>query len=285
MSDLRDSILRHGGHPGQGGSDDPELGGRRGSGGAATTIAVVLVLAGAAWLGIRKWSSRQEVLPTVGSRGSAAATASAATTRPAAPLPPLDASDALVRQMLATVSAHPQLASWLVTDDLVRRFVATVINLAEGASPASHVRFLQPAGAFRAGASGTESNTDWFVDPSSFHRYDVVTEVLLSLDPARAAELHRRLHPLLDSAYAELGNPASSFDATLAAAIDRLLAVPVPPQPVAVVPGDGQFVYADPALEERSAAERHLLRLGPDNQQRDQLKLRELRRALALPPA
>jgi hypothetical protein len=278
MSELHDSVLRHRGPTG---SDDPDFGGRRSSGVAvATWIAVAAVLAAAAWLGIRKWSAAQHVLPEVGSRGSAAATAPAPT-RPATPLPPLDASDALVRELVSTLSAHPQLAGWLVTDGLVRRFVAAVINVAEGSSPESHLRFLRPAGEFRAGASGD----GWFVEPSSFHRYDLVTDVVVSLDPARAAELHRRLHPLFDSAYAELGNPASSFDATLAAAIDRLLAVPIPAPPVAVVPAEGQFAYADPALEETSAAERHLLRFGPENARRLQVKLRELRRALDLPPA
>jgi hypothetical protein len=277
MSELHDSVLRHRGPTRP---DDPDFGGRRSSGVAvATWIAVAAVLAAAAWLGIRKWSAAQSVLPEVGTRGSAAAAAPA--TRPATPLPPLDASDALVRDLVSTLSAHPQLASWLVTDGLVRRFVAAVINVAEGSSPETHLRFLRPAGEFRAGASGD----DWFVEPSSFHRYDLVTDVVVSLDPARTAELYRRLHPLFDGAYAELGNPASSFDATLAAAIDRLLAVPIPEPPVALVPAEGQFAYADSALEERSAAERHLLRFGPENARRLQVKLRELRRALDLPPA
>jgi hypothetical protein len=52
-------------------------------------------------------------------------------------LPTLGASDALVRELVEALSSHPTLASWLVSDDLVRWFV--VVDVARGLSPSFRV--------------------------------------------------------------------------------------------------------------------------------------------------
>jgi len=245
----------------------------------AAVIGVALLVGAGAWYAFRQTARSQPKAPVAG----AVATTPGAETpaQPAAdPLPPLDQSDALVRELAARLGAHPQLARWLVTEELARRFVASVVNVAEGTSPGTHLRFLAPEGAFDA------SNRDgrWYADPSSFRRYDLVTDVFDSLDPAATAALFERLHPLFDAAYAEIGNPASSFDATLALALGNLLRVPIPEPPVELVPQGIAFAYADRTLEERTVAEKHLLRLGPDNALRVQAKLRALAGTLGIEP-
>ena len=64
-------------------------------------------------------------------------------------LPELDGSDAWLRDLIGQLSAHPELAEWLVTDEMARRFVAIVDNLAEGTSPRSHLPFMEPDEAFK----------------------------------------------------------------------------------------------------------------------------------------
>lgn len=198
---------------------------------------------------------------------------------PARALPALDASDGLVRELAARLSSHPQLAAWLVNDELVRRFVATVVNVAEGTSPQSHLRFLRPGAGFEI----RESAGRLYVDPSSFRRHDLATEVFASLDAAAAAELFRDLHPLFDDAYRELGSPERSFDQTLALAVDKLVSAPLPRPPFEVVPQGTVYAWADRGLEGLDAAAKLMLRAGPDNARRIQAKLDELARALALP--
>jgi hypothetical protein len=44
------------------------------------------------------------------------------------------------------------------------------------------------------------------------------------------------------------------------------------------------YAYASPELEGLSRAQKHLLRMGPQNMQTLQAKLRELQGALGLPP-
>ena len=111
----------------------------------------------------------------------------------------------------------------------------------------------------------------------------MLPEVLYSLDTAGTAELFHRIHPLLDEAYAEIGDPNLTFDQTLARAIGRLEAVPVPQTPIEVVPQGGAWAFADHGLEQRTLPEKQLLRLGPANERLVQSKLAELAKALGLP--
>jgi len=206
------------------------------------------------------------------------AAAPAAAPAPARPLPPLDASDAFVREAAALLSSRAELAGWLAHEGLVRRYVAVVANVAEGTSPAPHVGFLRPAGGFTT-LGGANAAT---IDPASFRRHDLATAVFTSLDAAAAARLHRELTPLIDAAWSEIGEPGRRFDDVLTTAIGRLVAVPVPEGPVAVVADGAVWQYADPALASLPAAEKHLLRLGPDNARAVQAKLRQLAAALGL---
>lgn len=250
-----------------------------GMGIAVGAVVVVVAVAGIAfWL----WRDRQPPAPPAAGAEPAAAAAEAAppvATVPARALPALAASDALVRELAATLSRHPRLAAWLASDELIRRFVASVVNLAEGTSPNRHLGFLRPSEPFRARRSGGR----WFVDPESYRRYDLLTEVIVSIDSAAAARLYAELHPLLDQAYGEIGNPTSTFDATLGRAAANLLAVPVPEGTPELVEQTSSFHWADHRLEESPAAEKHLMRLGPANARRVKEKLRELVEAAAIP--
>lgn len=191
-------------------------------------------------------------------------------------LPPVQDSDALLRGELAGVGSDPAWLAWLDEKDLARRFVSAVSLIAEGDSPRPVLPFLAPGGSFKA----SEREGVTFVDPRSYARYDKVAQVVDSLDAARAGAAYRALRPLLDQAYQEIAPPGAKLDAVLARAMDRLLAVPVPEGDVELVSKGLVYTFADPTLEERSAAEKHLLRMGPENQRKVQAKLRELRAAL-----
>jgi hypothetical protein len=64
-------------------------------------------------------------------------------------LPPLDQSDLLVRELVKQITSHPRVAAWLATDGLIRNFTVTVANIAEGLTPARHLRALRPSSRFR----------------------------------------------------------------------------------------------------------------------------------------
>ena len=245
---------------------------------AGPWIAVVVVVAIVALAGTWFWLRRSAPPPPAEAATATAPAPAAAPTPAAEPLPQLDASDDWVRERAAALSGQPRLAAWLTADRLVRRFVTAVVAVAEGISPASQLRFLTPDDGFRV----RKSNGRWYVDPASYQRYDGVAEVFDSIDPDAAAALYRRLHPLLDQAFREIGDPRQGLDATLAAAIDELVAEPVPEGPLQVVPQGAVWEWADHDLAQWSAARKHLLRMGPDNAGKVQAQLRRLAAALGL---
>lgn len=188
-------------------------------------------------------------------------------------LPPLNASDDWLRPIVAKLSASPDLARWLVTDDLVRRFTAAVDNVARGESPRPHLGFLAPDEEFAV----IERGGAVYPDPSSYDRYDRVAAVVDSIDAAGAAELYRQLAPLLQQGYRELGYPNRDFDDVLDRAIRNLLATPLTAaeQP-RLEPGVESYSFRDPRLESLSPAQKQLLRMGPDNAAVVLDKLREI---------
>jgi hypothetical protein len=189
----------------------------------------------------------------------------------------LSTSDAVVRELAASLSANPKLAAWLVNEDLVRRFVTSVDNIASGVSPQAQLEFLRPAEGFEVDEKGGEI---FVIDPSSYRRYDLPAQVFASFDTAGTVALYSELKPLMDEAYAEIGPRGRSFDDRLDAAFDQLLAVPVLKGPVRVNQLVVTYAWADEELEQMSSAQRHLLRMGPENVSLIQSKLEELRAAL-----
>jgi hypothetical protein len=252
---------------------------RPGGGGWIFAVVALLLLAAGGWYWSRRERTPQPAPPAVGAPAPAiaeSAPAAPGATEPDFVLPPLGASDAVVRELVARLSAHPRLLAWLAHDELIRRFVATVANLAEGTSPNAHLRFAIPGEPFLV----REVEGRLQVDPASYRRYDLLADIVVSLDTPGAAELYRRLRPLCERAYGELGYPETGFHEALERALARLLAVRVPEGPVEIVPSATVYAYADPGLQESSAAAKHLLRLGPGNATRIQAKLRELAASL-----
>jgi len=189
----------------------------------------------------------------------------------------LKTSDAVVRELAAGLSSNPKLAAWLVNDDLIRRFTASVNNIAAGMSPRAHLEFLRPKEGFEVDRRGGDVLV---IDEHSYHRYDLPSAVFSSLDTEGTVALYRELKPLIDEAYREIAPPGRSFDDRLQAALDHMLAVPVVDGPTQVLERVVTYAWADDELEAMSGAQRHLLRMGPDNVRKIQSKLSELKVAL-----
>jgi len=195
-------------------------------------------------------------------------------------LPTLDASDAVVRGLATGVLSNPTLAEWLVTDDLIRRFVEAVVDISRGSSPVPALAVMVPDEPVTVRPSGDHL----VMDPRSYRRYDALGDVFASLDPRDAANVYRRLLPLFQEAYLEIGLPDGDFQDVLARAIQNLLAVEVPEGPFRVREAVGRYVYEDESIEALTPAQKHLYRLGPENARKVQEKLREIALELGLTP-
>ena len=120
------------------------------------------------------------------------------------------------------------------------------------------------------------------IDPTSYQRFNLLVDVIESLDTAGTAELYQAMRPLCQQAYQNLGYPGDDFDATLSRAVNRLLATPVVDRPIVLEKKITAYRFEDPALEELSPATKQFLRLGPENLKRLQSKVRAMARAIGL---
>jgi hypothetical protein len=187
----------------------------------------------------------------------------------------VEESDPLVRDMVKNISTNPKLIQWLMTKDIIRKFTAAVDNIANGLSPRAHIDFFQPDGEFDV----LEKDGSLYIDPESYQRYDPVANVFATLDAEDTVTLFRRFKPVIDDAYINLGYPNTDFEVTLKKAINELLEVPVV-KDVLLESRVISYKMVDPELEKLSQAQKHLIRMGPENIRRIQQKLRELRSAL-----
>ncbi len=266
---------------------EPELGAdidRREPNWPLIWVAVLLVIA---ILGVYfgYFRGRQKALesppsPEVAAPAPETAPLPEAATEVAIELPALDASDELIRDLVGKLSEHPKLATWLASDELVRRFAVAVDNVAEGKSPRRHLPFLAPREEF---ASAYE-NGHAVVDPESYRRYDAPAKLFASLDAAEVARLYLTIEPLIAEAYRDLGYPDRDFRTVLGRAIGLLVSTPIPSSSVALLPKVSSFEFADPSLEKLTPAQKHLLRMGPENARLVQDKLAQIRDELGLEP-
>lgn len=173
----------------------------------------------------------------------------------------LDESDDLVRKLAGELSSHPKLAMWLMSDELIRKFVAAVDNIANGQSPGAQVDFFKPEGEFKV----IQEAGEYFLDPESYKRYDLVAEVFASLNPKGCVTLYKQLTPAIQEAYKDLGYPNADFNNTLKKAMMELLEVPIVEENIELEKEVVTYTLVDSDLETLSSAQKHLLRMGPDN--------------------
>jgi len=195
-------------------------------------------------------------------------------------VPPLDASDTLVRTLVQALSESPAVMAWLPTNGLIRNFTVVVANIADGATPALHLKVLRPSSPFRI----VERDGSPYVDPRSYDRYAVIADAVASVDPAGAARLYATLKPRIEEAHRDLGSPDRSFDRTLEHAIVTLLETPIVDGQVRLKLKGIGYAYADDRLESLTAAQKQLLRMGPRNVRIIEARLREIALALGIPP-
>jgi len=192
-------------------------------------------------------------------------------------LPPLNETDALVRELVKKISSHPRVAAWLATDDLIRSFTTAATNVAEGKTPARQLPMLRPSSGFRV----LERGGDLVIDPRSYERYDALAAAAASMDAEGSARLYATLKPRIEEAARELG--VSPFDRTLERTIVLLLSTPVVDGPIRVEPRGIGYGFADPKLEALTGGQKQLLRMGPRNQRVVQTSLRAVALALGIP--
>ena len=246
-------------------------------------LVLVLIAAGAG--GYFWYSRRVPPAPAEVRTATEQAVAPAAPVRPlpeageTIDLPPVDKTDAIVRELVAKLSSHPTVAAWLATDQLVRNFTAVVDNISSGRTPSGHLGKVRPTGNFQV----REDRGSVWIDPRSYRRYDKYADAVSGLDARGAARLYATLKPRIEDSYRELGHPDGNVDGALERAVVELLKTPVVEGDVALASKSVAYEFADPRLQSLSSAQRQFLRMGPRNVRLIQAKLREMAPFLGIP--
>jgi hypothetical protein len=190
-------------------------------------------------------------------------------------LPALAESDDEMLQLASRLLGNG-IEKYLLRPRIVHRIVATVDSLPRSRVPLQVMPVRPVGGTFLTTGSGPALA----ISPDNADRYARYMEWVARMDTAQVVAAYRRDYPLFQQAYRELGYPNGEFNDRLIEAIDDLLEAPQPSPPVLLVVPRAMFEYADASLQDASAGQKILIRLGADNEARVKTKLRELRRAL-----
>jgi hypothetical protein len=192
-----------------------------------------------------------------------------------ASLPTLENSDSMMRESVAGLIGRKAFSDAVIPGQLVRRIVATVDNLPRPTAPRRMMPLQPVPGAFVAAEGDSPA-----IAPANFARYAPYVRVLETVDAHALVQTYVRAYPLFQRAYEELGFPGKYFNDRLMQAIDDMLATPEIDGPLELVRPKVLYEFADPDLETRSAGQKILLRMGPQNAARVKAKLLEVRREL-----
>jgi len=195
-------------------------------------------------------------------------------------LPPLDETDAVVRQLVGQLSSHPTVTAWLTSDHLLRNFTVALENISNGRTPAAQLGKIRPVGPFLV----REDQGNLSIDPRSYRRYDRYADAVAALDAQGTARLYATLKPRIVDAYRDLGHPDGNVDQAVEKAIVELLKTPVVEGDVALTSKSVAYEFKDPRLQTLSPIQRQFLRMGPRNVRLIQAKLREIAPRLGIAP-
>jgi len=178
------------------------------------------------------------------------------------PLPGLADSDAPFGSALAALISSEQLASLLVSEQLIRKLVVTTDNLPRSRLSMNSRAIRRLPGEFMV----HKRDGNITLNPDNETRYLPLLTLLRTIGVAPLAQLYLRFYPLFDEAYRELGYPDRHFNDRLVQVIDHLLASPVVDSPIALVQPSVFYEFADTGLEARSAGQKMMIRMGAANQ-------------------
>ena len=205
-------------------------------------------------------------------------------------LPPLAESDDLVLESLTGLAGEDSVMRFLVSDNVVSRFVASVDALTSRQVPGQIMAVRDLEGEFVATANEQPDTVirnsegdpipQYILNPANYKRYDPQVEMFEALDTQELVSLYRDYAPLSQQAYVELGYPDGDFDSRLIEVIDSLLSTPEVREPPRLIKPEAFYLFANPDLEALTAGQKVLLRMGPMNARRVKAKLREIRAAL-----
>jgi len=162
------------------------------------------------------------------------------------------------------------------SENLVADIVAFVDNLAAGGIARDSAIIKGPEARFVV----DEIDNSAYMGTQSYQRYDNIVNWFVGLNTQAVVAVFKQYEPLFDEAYAEISRPGDTFIARFNRAVSVVNATPIQQGLIELNSDKIMYTYADEALESLPAAQRQMLRLGPNNMARVKAKLNEIQQAL-----
>lgn len=196
----------------------------------------------------------------------------------AANTPSVSASnaDSYARERIDSVNGGKALEQFVAGDFVVERTVAIIDALRRGEIPYKLLPIGRPPQAFPIKDDGLRVT----MDPAGFSRYDGFANWVNSLDVKAMVLLFNEYQSLATAALSQIGVNDFDIRGAALAATTQILATPEMPDRAELLRKEANWIYADNELENLSALQKQLLRMGPENAEILQQKARELRAAL-----
>ncbi len=190
---------------------------------------------------------------------------------------PADAGEAAVNKELAKNWPLAQLRKYFNLQEQARRLVITVDNLPREHVP-SQLRVTRGVPELLRVKKEGETIT---LDPSNYERYDRIIGYVEKTDARKIGRLYAKFYPLLQRTYEETGFPEERFHDRVLAALDDMMDAPRPTGPIRLVQPKVLYRFEDDHLENLSAGQKIMIRVGPDNAARLRKVLARVRAAIA----
>jgi len=187
-------------------------------------------------------------------------------------LPPLRESDPLFRQEIERLSLdfRPELTA----RHLLEKYLQVVNDFSQGQRISKHMRFLRLQEPFLVENDGQGG---WFIAQRGYQRYNRLAQAFANIDVDLAIRIYQKLQPLMLQVFAGFGYPETyHLEDIFQKAAAEIMAAPIINNRIAVVRPSVDYKFANKKLEALNPVQKQMLRMGPDNTQMIQKKLREL---------
>lgn len=188
------------------------------------------------------------------------------------PLPSLDNSDNFIKQKIITLVDGMDIQPLLLDKDIARKTVVFVDNIAQGNLARNASPLKGPEQQFTA----TDIAGKTYLNPDSYHRYDVYANLLANLNDQQLVATYKLIYPLLNQAFSELGYEKINFNDRAQSAIQEMLDAPIINEPIELSSISVNYQFVDPTLEALPAAQKLMVRMGPENSQKVKNALQRL---------
>lgn len=189
----------------------------------------------------------------------------------------LEASDDSFRKALGDVSES--LLNWFQVKHVIRKYVVIINDLSQNQILYKHRAFLKMPQKFVA----KEDTQGLYMANESYARYDQLANAMASLDVQKGLDLYLTFRPLFKQVYDEFAYPAEyRLEDIFMKAAASVLEAPVIKGRVSLLRHSVRYKFAKQELEALNGVEKQMLRMGPENTQKIQAKLRQLVEAISV---